>query len=210
MIEDLDWSVGRVFDKLKELNLTDNTLVFITSDNGGDVNGSVGALRGRKQLTYEGGQRVPMIVSYPNLIDRPRVTSAMATNMDLFPTILELLNIDPPSDRTLDGKSILELLSGSEGSPHPYVFYNAAGSGKFEGVRDREFKYHEKAIGTSMSVLGMLSMTPQMPPQLTDINRDNESHNLIKKYPDRASLLKSILDAKRSQVEKNMRGWAEE
>jgi len=99
VIEDLDWSVGQIMTVLAKENLLENTLVFITSDNGGDAQGSVGNLRGRKQLTYEGGQRVPMIIYGPSFIPQIKVTNALATNLDIFPTLLDFLNITPPSDR---------------------------------------------------------------------------------------------------------------
>ena len=192
------------FDRL---NLISNSVIFITSDNGGDVNGSVGSLRGRKQQTFEGGQRVPMIVFAPNHITQNRVSDDLSTNLDIVPTVMDLLDIDPPSDRIIDGKSIWSTLVNDDPSPHPYVFYNASGSGKFEGVRDQNFKYHEGGIGTAMPFMGIIGMTPPLKPQLTDIKLDNESHNLIKKYPDRAALLKSILDGKRNEVSNNRRGW---
>ncbi len=207
VIEDLDWSVGQIMESLQSLNLTEQTLVFITSDNGADVQGSVGNLRGRKQLTYEGGQKVPMIIYGPSFISNPRETNVLATNMDIFPTILDLLDIPLPDDRIIDGKSILPIILGSGPGPHQYVFYNSAGSGNIEGVRDTQFKYHEDAIGTSLRMFGSFSMTMTLSPQLTDLKYDNESHNLIKKYPDRARLLKSIVDQKRKELTDNRRGW---
>ena len=94
VIEDLDWSVGQLMDALGGLGLLDNLLVFITSDNGGDVQGSVGNLRGRKQLTYEGGQRVPMIIYGRSFVSQSMVSDAMSTNLDIFPTLLDVLDID--------------------------------------------------------------------------------------------------------------------
>ena len=209
VIEDLDWSVGQIMETLKALNLVDNTLVFITSDNGGDLQGSVGNLRGRKQLTFEGGQKVPMIIYGPSFIAKPFETKALATNMDLFPTILDLLNIELPKDRLIDGKSIVPTIQNNAPSPHDHVFYTASVNGDFKGVRDTLYKYHEDVPGMYMPIFGMLGLITKMKPQLTNVQLDNESHNLIKKYPAKAAELKALLDNKQTQMYKNRRGWVD-
>ena len=207
VVEDLDWSVGQIMESLNALNLMENTLVFITSDNGGDLQGSVGNLRGRKQLTFEGGQRVPMIVYGPSFIPIPFETEALATNMDIFPSILDLLNIELPKDRIIDGQSILSTILTNGPSPHDHVFYNATVTGDFQGVRDTLFKYHENVPGMTLPLFGMLALTNQMKPQLTNVQQDNESHNLIKKYPAKAAVLKALVEEKQAQMDANQRGW---
>ncbi len=207
VVEDLDWSVGQLMLTLSDLNLMANTLVFITSDNGGDLQGSVGNLRGRKQMTFEGGQRVPMIIYGPSFIKTSAETKALATNMDIFPTILDLLNLDLPKDRIIDGKSILPTIQNNAPSPHDYIFYNATVTGDFRGVRDTLFKYHEDVPGMSMPLFGMLGLINKMKPQLTNIQLDNESHNLIKKYPTKAAEFKALMEEKQAQMDANQRGW---
>ena len=103
VIETIDWSTGQILSKLKSLGLDENTLVIFTSDNGPwhDLPdrmlqrgverwhaGSTGLLRGAKATTYEGGFRVPAVLRWPSQIKEGRVTSEMATTMDLFTTIL--------------------------------------------------------------------------------------------------------------------------
>lgn len=207
VIEDLDWSVGQIMQTLANLNLTENTLVFITSDNGGDLQGSVGSLRGRKQMTFEGGQRVPMIIYGPSYIKTPFETKALATNMDIFPTVLDLLNLDPPKDRMIDGKSILATIQNNAPSPHSHIYYNATVTGDFRGVRDTLYKYHEEVPGMAMPLFGMVGLINKMKPQLTNMQLDNESHNLIKKYPKKAAELKALMDEKQAQMNANQRGW---
>ena len=207
VIEDLDWSVGQIMAALAEQDLLDNLLIFITSDNGGDLQGSVGNLRGRKQLTYEGGQRVPMIIYGKTFINQPKVTDAMATNLDIFPTILEVLNIDAPTDRIIDGKSMLPMISQNENSPHELIYYNAAASGNIVGVRDSLYKYHEGANGIHIPLAGNFGTTKKLGAQLTNLKLDNEDHNLIKKYPQRAEKLKQNMLDKQKALDENRRGW---
>ena len=207
VIEDLDWSVGQLIAALEEMDLLDNLLVFITSDNGGDAQGSVGNLRGRKQLTYEGGQRVPMIVYGKSFVKQPKVTDAMATNLDIFPTLLDLLQLEAPTDRLLDGKSILPLLTENGESPHEYIFYNAALNGNVVGVRDSLFKYHEGASGIHVNLIGTFGPAKNLGKQLTNLKLDNESHNLIRKYPERAEKLRQVMSKQQKALEENRRGW---
>ncbi len=207
VIEDLDWSVGQIMNTLEQLNLMENTLVFITSDNGGDLQGSVGNLRGRKQLTYEGGQRVPMIIYGPSFVQQASVTDALATNLDIYPTLLDLLGIAPPSDRIIDGKSILPLILGNGTSPHDFVFYNAATGGNIVGVRDSLYKYHEGANGNHLNLFGSFGIATNLSPQLTNLRLDNEAHNLIKKYPEYAERLKKVMEEKQGMLVENQRGW---
>jgi len=97
MIASLDASVGAIVEALKDRTLAENTIVIFTSDNGGYLTygknfkniSSNGRYRGQKTQLYEGGHRVPMIVSWPRQIP-PGVTEAVAHSNDLFPTILNL------------------------------------------------------------------------------------------------------------------------
>ncbi len=209
VVEDLDWSVGQIMATLRSLELEEKTLLFITSDNGGDLQGSVGSLRGRKQFTFEGGQKVPMIVYGKSIVSSGLETGALTTNLDLFPTILDLLKLDQPKDRIIDGKSLLPMLKGVGPGPHEYIFYNAAQTGDFKGVRDTLFKYLEDVPGNAMSLFGMLAIQTQMKPQLTNVELDNESHNLIRKYPERAKALKSLVTQQQEAIDQNRRGWLE-
>ena len=207
VIEDLDWSVGQLMATLEALELMDNLLIFITSDNGGDVQGSVGPLRGRKQLTFEGGQRVPMIIYGKSFVSQSGVSEAMSTNLDIFPTVLDLLNIDAPADRIIDGESMLPMIEGTASNLHEFIFYNSALTGNVVGVRDSVYKYHEGANGVHVNLMGMFGPAKPLPPQLTNLALDNEAHNLIKKYPERADKLEQLMLAEQGKLEKNRRGW---
>lgn len=109
VLESLDQTVGMVTDKLKELGLTEDTIVIFTSDNGGEefVTSNY-PLRAGKSTLYEGGIRVPFIVSWPNVVPPNTVNkNTLTNNYDIYPTLLEAANITPDSRQKLDGQSIL-------------------------------------------------------------------------------------------------------
>jgi arylsulfatase A len=150
VIEEIDWSVGQILDKLDELGIDDNTMVVYTSDNGpwlqyGIDAGSAGPFNRGKATTWEGGMRVPGIFRMKGKIPAGRVTSAVAANMDILPTFAALAGAKLPTDRVLDGRDLWPLLSGkTEQSPHEY-FYFFAGSGRdrpprLEAIRRGRYK----------------------------------------------------------------------
>jgi len=141
-VEEIDWSVGKVLDKLDELGVTDNTIVIFTSDNGPWYEGSPGGLRGGKGLAYEGGVRVPMIIKWPGVVSPGAVNHAVASNLDFCPTFIALAGAEMPEDRVIDGEDILPLFLGSEESPHEAIYYYHAE--KVEGIRVGEWKYIRK------------------------------------------------------------------
>ena len=115
VVEEVDWSVGELLRTLKQNGLEQNTLVMFSSDNGPWYQGSPGKLRGRKATTYEGGVREPFIARWPGRIPRGRVSDALASMMDVFPTVARLCGGALPS-KPLDGIDIWPLLSGEKKS----------------------------------------------------------------------------------------------
>lgn len=101
MVEIMDENIGRVFDKLSELDLDNNTIVFFCSDNGANQMGSNGELRGFKGSLWEGGIRVPALAWYPEIIEGGQVAHQTVLSMDILPTLLSLAGIK--SDHTFDG-----------------------------------------------------------------------------------------------------------
>jgi len=130
-VSQLDAAFGNLMNGIDELNLTEKSLVFFTSDNGPEspVNkqeskgewddpirdrcfGTPGQYRGMKRFTYEGGHRIPGILRWPGRAV-PRSTSDQFINgTDILPTLCELADIPVPADRTIDGSSITKILSG--------------------------------------------------------------------------------------------------
>jgi len=127
VIEEIDWSVGQIFETLKKEKLDKKTVVIFTSDNGPWVlydehGGSAGLLYGSKGTGYEGGQRVPAIFWGPRVI-KPGVVSAMGSTLDLLPTITKMAGVAVPSDRTYDGFDLSETFRSGVGSPRNEMFF---------------------------------------------------------------------------------------
>ncbi|MEX2401150.1 MAG: sulfatase [Rhodothermales bacterium] len=128
VIEEIDWSVGRVLETLQEEGLSDNTYVFFTSDNGPWLvfdthGGSAGLLRDGKGTTWEGGMRVPAIAWAPGRIPAGTVSTAVATTMDLLPTAFNLAGVNVPDDRIIDGMDLSDVLHGRSEEGREMVYY---------------------------------------------------------------------------------------
>ncbi|MEM6378760.1 MAG: sulfatase, partial [Bacteroidota bacterium] len=114
MVTTMDANVGRILDQLNRLEL-DNTLLVFTSDNGGIIRlSSQRPLRAGKGSYYEGGIRVPLLFHWPAKNWKPGMRETPVTNLDFFPTILQLLNIPVPQDKLLDGQGIAAVIAENE------------------------------------------------------------------------------------------------
>jgi arylsulfatase A-like enzyme len=117
-VQELDWSVGRILDTLRELGLERDTLVVFTSDNGpwtvkGADGGSAGPLRGAKGSTWEGGVRVPTIAWWPGHVQPGTECGAVAGTIDLLPTFVGLAGGSVPEEPVIDGRDLNPLLTGT-------------------------------------------------------------------------------------------------
>ena len=121
LISKLDGAVGTLMSKLKELDLLENTIVIFYSDNGG-VNGNP-PLRDNKGSLYEGGIRVPLIVSWPKKI-KATTCDIPVTSVDFFPTFLELVTISRTKYPQLEGESLMPLLSGNKKFPERAIYWH--------------------------------------------------------------------------------------
>ncbi len=142
-IEEIDWSVGEILNYLKENGLAENTFVFFTSDNGGEMRfGGVNEpLKGGKGTTWEGGMRVPGIAWWLRQIEAGQTSDEIATIMDFLPTFHHLVYGQPFSKVTIDGHNIWPLLSGSEKqSPYQAFFYYDRD--QLQAVRAGQWKLH--------------------------------------------------------------------
>lgn len=145
VIEEIDWSVGRILETLRSEGLDQNTLVFFTSDNGpwlayNEHGGSAGLLREGKGMTWDGGMREPCIVWWPSKIRPGTVTQGLASTMDIFTTSLRVAGGSMPDDRIVDGVDMTPILFGSGKSNRDTVFYYRGT--RIYAVRKGPFKAH--------------------------------------------------------------------
>ena len=111
----MDKAIGKIRELLGYHNLTNNTMLWFTSDNGPENNtpGQTAGLKGRKGSLYEGGIRVPGILEWPAVIPRNQVSNFPVVTSDFLPTICDILGTQPPKDRQIDGISILPHIQGN-------------------------------------------------------------------------------------------------
>jgi len=154
-VECIDWSVGVLMDRLKSLGISDNTLVIFTSDNGSRAQGEGGSndpCRGTKQETWEGGQRVPCIMRWPDRIKAGTQSDAIVTAMDFFPTLSNIAGVPIPNDRIIDGFDIGKLMtSETVSAPNDTFFYYKQNC--LEAVRVGDWKLHFQKAGVPMKEL---------------------------------------------------------
>lgn len=156
MIQSVDESVGRIMQKLKELGLTDNTIIIFTSDNGGlttlpsgrEAPTSVVPLRAGKGWLYEGGIRVPAIIKWPNKVKDNSQSKEIITSIDFYATILELAGITNDKNKDIDGISLIPLITKDEVLKREAIFwhyphYHGSNSRPSSAVRVGDFKLIE-------------------------------------------------------------------
>jgi len=116
-LESIDEGVGMIMEKLEQLDLAENTIVIFTSDNGGESRVTSNApLREGKSTLYEGGIRVPLIISWPGRIKPRSVSNTPAMNIDFYPTLAQIAGVDIDPAQRIDGVSILPLLKNPNAS----------------------------------------------------------------------------------------------
>jgi arylsulfatase A-like enzyme len=198
-VEELDWSVGQVLDTLRQTGLDRRTLVFFTSDNGpwliqGVQGGSAGLLREGKGSTWEGGMREPAIAWWPGRV-RPGVCRALAATLDFLPTAAERAGAELPTDRVLDGVSLLPLLNGNGPPPRDsFIYYRGT-----EIYAARKGRY--KAHFITRPAYGRSKPERHDPPVLYDLDRDpSEQYNVAAQHPDVIAEIQALVARHRATV----------
>lgn len=196
MISRMDADLGRLFAKIRELGLDEQTVIFFTSDNGPhseggndpDFNDSNGALRGIKRDLYEGGIRVPLIARWPGRIEAGGTTQHVSAFWDFVPTLAGLAGAEAPSG--LDGISMLPtLLSEGDQRNHAQLYWEfhegksskqAVRRGKWKGVR----------------------LDPKGPLKLYDLSTDiGEANDVAAEHPDVVESIEAYLEGARTESE---------
>jgi arylsulfatase A-like enzyme len=171
MLTSMDEAVGKVLDALKRTGADDNTLIIFFSDNGGARRNFAnnGALRDFKQSVYEGGIRVPFIVSQPGRLPKGKICDEPVISLDVVPTICAATGATMPEDREYDGKNMLPILRSQRKGPlHKRLFWDDGE--KQWAVREGKWKLLYNRQGSL---------------ELYDLEADiSEKNNLVKERPE--------------------------
>ncbi|MDP3853006.1 sulfatase [Phenylobacterium sp.] len=195
VVEEIDLNVGRLLAHLKALGLDEDTLVIFTSDNGPWFEGSSGPFRDRKGGgAWDGGFRVPFIARQPGTLPAGTVNSALASNLDLLPTLLAMAGRAPVDDRELDGQDLSGVLRAGATSPHEeIVLFNNA---KVAAVRTARWKY------VAQSYYRTYDIPLDRYPLLFDMDLDpGETYSVALNHPDAAVEMRARLEAARARYE---------
>jgi len=198
MMESLDQAVGRVLQKLEDLGLADNTIVFFMSDNGGlaTAEGQPTCnlpLRGGKGWLYEGGIREPMIVKWPGTVRAGSTCDEPVTSTDFYPTMLEMAGVPLKPVQHVDGQSMVPLLKGAGGLQRKAIYwhyphYSNQGGGPGGAVRMGDFKLIESYEDNRV--------------ELYNLRADlGEQHDLATEMPEKTAELRRMLHQWRREVD---------
>jgi arylsulfatase A-like enzyme len=194
MITRLDRDVGRILDRLVELDLAGSTLVIFSSDNGPHREGGVdpeffdsnGSLRGIKRDLYEGGVRVPMIAWWPDRIAAASICDHVSAFWDVLPTLAELVGASIPDN--IDGISFLPALMGREQPDHDYLYWEFHEGSSKQAIRKGNWK------GVRVS--------PSDPIELYNLTTDiGEEENVAARHPGIIEEFERILSDARTDAE---------
>jgi arylsulfatase A len=187
MVESVDDAMGRILDTLDSLGIRDSTAIFFTSDNGGLFNVTDNApLRAGKGSAYEGGVRVPLIVSWPGHTQAGTTSDVPAITMDVPATILDLTGVGNPPDQPMDGRSLATVFAGKpldrDALYWHYPHYHPGGATPYSAIRAGHWRlihFYEDGRNELYNLA-------------TDIG---ETNDLAASQPERAAELKQKLDS---------------
>jgi len=196
-VSTMDESIGKLLARLDELKLREDTIVIFQSDHGHSHEertfsggGSAGPYRGAKFSLFEGGIRVPAIISWPGKLPAGEVRSQMATACDWMPTIADLAGVERPA-RKLDGRSIAKMIKSSEAdSPHKQFHWQSGGGRNPQwAVRDGDWKL----IGNPRDTSNKAPVGKGDARFLVNLADDvSEMENLAGDYPEMVSRLEKL------------------
>ncbi|EDM27836.1 N-acetylgalactosamine 6-sulfatase (GALNS) [Lentisphaera araneosa HTCC2155] len=200
MLISMDDGVGRLIQTLKDEGIYENTLVIFMSDNGapnnlheaeraGDYLASNGSLRGRKGDTYEGGIRVPYIMSWPQVIPKQSTYQHPVSGLDIVPTLIHISQA-APAKKELSGVNLMPYITGEKTSrPHKTLYWRRDDD---YAIRDKDWK------------LTWNDYNGPRTPMLFNLKDDpNEKNNLIHKHPEIAQKLQAKFDQWDSKLPDN-------
>jgi arylsulfatase A len=202
----MDWSIGVLMEKIRSLGLQENTLVLFSSDNGPvlydgyydgarELNGDhrpAGPWRGGKYSAWEGGTRMPFIVSWPGTIE-PGVSDALVSQVDLLASLAALVRIEVPAGSARDSRNLLPALLGKSEMGREYLIQQGV---KMEAVRKGAWKYVPEGAVTNRGSIGeFFTDTIAAPGALFYLPEDpGETRDLARLYPAKVRELRELLD----------------
>lgn len=217
VMHEIDDSMGQILQTLKDNGISDNTIVIFTSDNGpwlnfGNHNGSSGGFREGKGASWEGGQRVPCIISWPGKIKEGRINNYLTSSMDIFATIADLTNYSD-NPQKIDGISFLAQINdpkAPESRTSMYYYYN---QNDLEAVRYKNWKLvlphksrsYEGILPGNDGFGGQYKELEVKSMELYDLRRDpSERYNIIDQNPEIVEKLLEIADEARRDLGDNL------
>jgi len=175
MVENIDYNVGRVIDRLRDLELEENTLIIYLSDNGPNGWRWNAGMRGRKGSTDEGGVRSPLVMQWKNQLPKGKHISEIASSIDILPTLSDLAQIEVNTLKPLDGKSLKPLLMANSPSWDARVVYNHWNGST--SIRTQKYRLDSKDRLYDMEMDGgqttdLSGKLPQLTDSLKQLKRD--------------------------------------
>lgn len=209
---EIDWSVGEIIGAVEKNGLTENTIVIFTTDNGpwlsfGNHAGSAGGLREGKTTSWDGGQRVPFIIQWPNKVPEGLICNKLACTIDLLPTLASISGGKLPENK-IDGVDISSLLKGDfESTPRETILYyygknnlNAVRKGNWKLVLPHSFGSYNAKPGND-GHNGKRITTAIEKPELYDLRRDpGEQFNVIEHYLEVVEELMKVVEKAREEL----------
>ncbi|WP_146576137.1 sulfatase-like hydrolase/transferase [Neorhodopirellula pilleata] len=213
-VSSLDERIGLVIDHLEKEGLRDNTIVVLQSDHGHSVEertfgggGNCGSYRGAKGCLFEGGIRVPSIISWPAGIPQDQVRDQMAVGCDWFPTLIELTGIEMP-DHHLDGASLAAVLKDPNATTPHETFYWQLGNGKNAQWVVRKGDWKLLGNPTDRTDPGSLGKDDKL--FLANLSQDpTEATNLATQYPDVVESLSQMQQRYAASITETIQAKAE-
>ena len=210
---ELDWSIGQIRETIKKLKLEENTLLIVTSDNGpwlnyGNHAGSAGGLREGKGTSFEGGQRVPCLMTWKGKIPAGMIANNLSAGLDILPTIVEATGAKMPK-RRIDGVSLLSVLAGNTTVNPRTTFLYYYRRNNLEAVRDENWKLvfphpGRTYVGFSAGKDGMPGGANEnfaFEGGLYDLRRDpGERYNVIADNPEVVKRLTHLAEEARQDI----------
>lgn len=191
----LDWTVGEIMKQLESLGITKNTIIIFSSDNGPVLNDGyqdeaveklnghtpAGVLRGGKYSLFEGGTRVPFLVSWPGKT-KQKVSDALISQVDLMASFSKLLNVEIEGNTAVDSENILNALLGKTNKGRTVLVEQGIVS---LAIVKGDWKYIEPNKGPALNKVTNIELGNSLQAQLYDLKNDiGEKNNLADKYPE--------------------------